>query len=71
MRIGASLILIAVGAVLKWAVTYEVSGVNINVVGTILLVVGIIGLVISLILWASVSNRGRRAYVRDDLDPEI
>lgn len=56
MRIGASILLIAVGAALKWAVTYRTSSVNIPVVGTILLVVGVIGLVITLILWAS--NRG-------------
>lgn len=53
MRIGGSLVLIAVGAVLKWAVTYRTSGVNLSTVGTILLIVGVIGLVLSLVLAAT------------------
>ena len=62
MRIGGSLVLIAVGAVLKWAVSYEVSGVNLQTVGTILLVVGLIGLVLSVILW---STRRRTDVIRE------
>ncbi|MEO6885270.1 MAG: DUF6458 family protein [Jatrophihabitantaceae bacterium] len=53
MRIGASLFLIAVGAILKFAVTKQVSGVNIGVIGVILIVVGAVGLVISLILMST------------------
>jgi len=49
MRIGASLFLIAVGAILKFAVTKQVTGVNVNTVGVVLMVVGIIGLVLSLL----------------------
>ena len=49
MRLGASLFLIAVGAILKFAVTKQVSGVNVNTVGVVLMVVGIIGLVLSLL----------------------
>ena len=56
MRIGASLFLIAVGAILKWAITDQVNGVNLSTVGVILMVVGVIGLVLSLIL-ASVRRR--------------
>ena len=62
MRIGGSLVLIAVGAVLKWAVTYRTSGVNISSVGTILLVVGLVGLLLSLILTAT---RRRTDIVRE------
>lgn len=62
MQIGGSLVLIALGAILKWAVTYRVAGVQLSVVGTILLVVGIIGLVITLIMW---STRRRGDYVHD------
>ena len=62
MRIGGSLILIAVGAVLKWAVTYRTSGINISTVGTILLIVGVIGLVLSLTLYAT---RRRTDVVRE------
>jgi hypothetical protein len=53
MRIGAALFLIAVGAILKWAVTKQVSGIDLPMVGVILMVIGIIGLALELILWAS------------------
>ena len=53
MGIGVSLILIAVGAILTWAVTAEVSGVDINTVGVILMVVGLVGGLISLVFWSS------------------
>lgn len=55
MGIGTSIFLIALGAILKFAVTASVSGIEIATVGTILLVVGIIGLLISLLyatVWA-------------------
>jgi len=53
MRIGGSLFLIAVGAILKWAVTDHVNNVNLATVGVILMIVGIAGLVITLIWMAS------------------
>ena len=53
MGIGASLILIAVGAVLAWAVNVDSEGINLNTVGYILLAVGAIGLLLSLIFWSS------------------
>ena len=53
MRIGASLVLIAIGAILKFAVTTSVSGININMIGVILMIIGGIGLLISLILMAT------------------
>ena len=53
MGIGASLILIAAGGVLAWAVDYETSGIDLNTVGVILLVVGVIGLVLSMIFWTA------------------
>src|SRR5947207_2689239 len=49
MGIGTSIFLIAVGAILKFAVTATVSGVELATVGVILMVVGILGLVISLV----------------------
>ena len=48
MTIGSSILLIAVGAILKWAVTAHVSGVDLQTVGTILFVLGILGLVLSI-----------------------
>jgi hypothetical protein len=53
MRIGASLFLIAVGAILKWAVTKYFSGIDLQAVGVILMVIGIVGLVLELIVWAT------------------
>ena len=50
MTIGASLFLIAVGAILAFAVTAEFQGIDINVVGYILLVIGAVGLVLGLVL---------------------
>jgi hypothetical protein len=49
MGIGVSILLIAVGAILLWAVTATVAGVSINTVGVILIVVGAIGLIAGLI----------------------
>jgi Domain of unknown function (DUF6458) len=49
MTIGTSIVLIAAGAILKWAVTAHVSGVNLQTVGTILFVLGILGLILSLL----------------------
>jgi Domain of unknown function (DUF6458) len=49
MGIGTSIFLIAVGAILKFAVTASVSGIELATVGVILMVVGILGLVISLL----------------------
>ena len=61
MRIGASLFLIAVGAILKWAVTAQVNGVNIQMIGLILMIIGIIGLVIS-VVWMSMRRRTDVVY---------
>lgn len=48
MGTGTSILLIAVGAILKFAVTTSVSGISLATVGVILMVVGIVGLVVSL-----------------------
>lgn len=50
MRIGASLFLIAVGAILKFAVTHRVNGVDVGTVGVILMIVGALGLLLTLVL---------------------
>ena len=50
MTIGTSLFLIAVGAILKFAVTAHVEGINLHTVGVILMVVGGVGLAIGLFL---------------------
>ena len=53
MGIGTSIFLIAVGAILRYAVTVTASGVNLHAVGDILMIVGLIGIVLSLIFWSS------------------
>jgi hypothetical protein len=63
MSIGASLFLIAVGAILAFAVTGDVKGLDIEIVGWILLGIGGFGLVLSLVLR---SRRRREAYVLND-----
>jgi hypothetical protein len=50
MPLGTSIFLIAVGAVLRYAVTASTSGINLATVGLILIIVGIVGIVLSL-LW--------------------
>lgn len=50
MGIGTSLFLIAVGAILYFAVNADVSGLSISTIGLILMIVGVIGLLISLFL---------------------
>lgn len=59
MGIGTSIFLIAIGAILTFAVTASVSGIELATVGVILMVVGIVGLLISLL----VVGRARRDTV--------
>jgi Zn-dependent protease with chaperone function len=63
MTIGTSIVLIAIGAILKWAVTANVHGFNIQTAGTVLLVVGIIGLILS-VLYTFWWSRARTHEVR-------
>jgi len=53
MGMGVSLLLVAVGAVLVWAVNATVSGIEIHTIGWILLAVGAFGALFSLIFWSS------------------
>jgi hypothetical protein len=50
MTIGLAIFLIAVGAILKYAVTASISGIELETVGLILMIAGVIGLVIALAL---------------------
>ena len=64
MGIAVSILLIAVGAVLTWGVTAEAEGLDVNAIGVILLIVGLLGLVLSMIFWSSWGGFHRRgAYV--------
>jgi hypothetical protein len=58
MPLGTSIFLIAVGAILRYAVTASVSGISIHTVGLILMIVGAVGLVISLFYMVSARPGG-------------
>jgi len=64
MPTGTSILLIAIGAILRYAVTATVSGISLQTVGLILMIVGIVGLVLSLFYMVSLGPR-RTAVVRD------
>lgn len=50
MNIGAAVFLIALGAILKYAVTASVAGVSLSTVGVILIIAGVIGLIASIVM---------------------
>ena len=60
MGIGVSIILIAAGAILTWAVNASVSGLELQTIGVILMVVGALGLLVSLSVWSSWGGFGHR-----------
>jgi hypothetical protein len=57
MPIGTSIVLIAAGAIIRYALTFHVTGVSRPVIGLILIIAGIVGVVLSLIYMAT--TRGR------------
>jgi hypothetical protein len=71
MTIGASIFLIAVGAILKYAVTATLSGVNIQTIGVILMVAGVVGLLIGLFLLASGRSRADGVVYEERRDPLV
>ena len=58
MGIGVSIFLIALGAILAFAVEFDLAGVDIRVVGYILMIVGLVGLIMTAFIWGP---RNRRA----------
>lgn len=63
--ISGSLVLVALGAILYWAVSADAEGFDVNMIGLILMIVGVVGLVLTLIMTA-----GTQA-IRDDRDVTI
>src|SRR4051794_23278184 len=57
MRLGTSIVLLALGAILTFALNVSVSGVNLDVVGWILMIVGVLGIVLELAIWGPRSRR--------------
>lgn len=58
--IGGSLFLVALGAILYWAVSVEAEGFSINTIGLILMIVGVVGLILTLIMTADANKAERR-----------
>ncbi|HEY8544710.1 MAG TPA: DUF6458 family protein [Acidimicrobiales bacterium] len=72
MSTGISIALIAIGAILTFALEREAEGINLDIVGIILMLVGVLGLVVSALFWSSWSPyaRSRRTtVVREREDP--
>ena len=69
MGLGVGLLLIAVGAILVWGVTSDIGGVNEDAIGWILMIVGAVGVLLSLAFWSSWGGSGpwrRTTVVRED-----
>jgi len=74
MGLGTSLVLIAIGAILEFAIRVSTPGFNIHTVGTVLMVVGALGVLVSLMFWSSWGGFGngartgtRRRVVEEDI----
>jgi hypothetical protein len=66
MTFGGSILLIVVGAILRFAVHVHTKGFNLHTVGLILMIAGVVGLVIATWQWAVWSRRSRRQEVLVD-----
>ena len=66
MGIGASVFLIAIGAILTFAIDATVSGINIDTIGIILMVAGVVGLIVSLIVSNNMTGRRGDTVVTEE-----
>ena len=66
MGITVSILMIAAGAILRWAVSATADGFNIQTIGLILFIVGIVGAVLSLAFWSSWGGFRRSTTIVDD-----
>ena len=64
MGIGASVVLLAVGAIMTFALDVTMEGLDLDTVGVILMIAGGLGLVVSLLFWSSVAPFGSRTAER-------
>ncbi len=53
MRLGTAIVLLALGAILTFAIEFEISGVDLRVVGWILMIVGLISFLLTLLFWST------------------
>jgi len=66
MTFAGSIFLIAVGAILRYATHFHVQGVDLQTVGLILMIAGVLGLLIAIWQWAVWSRRSRQSEVLVD-----
>ena len=68
MGIGVSIFLVAVGAILTFALETDADGINLDTVGIILMIVGVLGLLLSMVFWSSWRDRraGNTTVVREE-----
>ena len=69
MTIGSSIFLIAVGAILRYAVTDSISGVDLTTIGLILMIAGVVGLLIGLFMMTTARRDVRDVEYRDRRPP--
>ena len=72
MGLGVSLLLIAVGAILVWGLQSDVAGISEDAIGVILIVIGALGIILSMIFWSSwggMGGRRRSTYVEEGPPP--
>ena len=72
MGLGVGLLLIAVGAILIWGLQSDVAGISEDAIGVILIVIGALGLILSMMFWSSwggVGGRRRSTYVEEGPPP--
>jgi hypothetical protein len=70
MGVGTSIVVFAIGAILRFATTVSTSNFNIHTIGVILMIVGAVGFLVSLVFWSSWGgfggySRRRRSVYRD------
>lgn len=65
---GGSLFLIALGAILAFAVSVETEGFNLNTIGIILMVVGALGAILTLVAMNTTKKEQHTEYIQKDLD---
>ncbi len=71
MGLGTSLVLLAIGAILDFAVQVNTPGFNVHTVGVVLMVVGVLGIVLSLVFWNSWGGFGNRTGARRVVEEDI
>ena len=63
MSLGVGVFLLALGAILTFAVSFSISGIDLRVIGVVLMLAGVLGLVLELALFAPRRRRVSSSYV--------